>query len=191
MEPRQYKAGGAGIAMVYAIGECWLGPVLAAATPAGICAIVFGETKEDLLNDLGGRFPAAEIAPADATFSEQFAQILKALEAPHLASRLPLDILGTTFQQRVWAALRQIAPGETATYTQIAERIGSPRAVRAVASACAANHVAIAIPCHRVIRGNGDLAGYRWGLERKRALLEREKDKPSARKAASRPSKAG
>jgi AraC family transcriptional regulator of adaptative response/methylated-DNA-[protein]-cysteine methyltransferase len=175
MTPRAYGRKGAGVRMVYAIERCWLGLVLAAATDRGICAVLFGDTADELTAELKDRFSAAVIEPANEDFRDRLDAVLQAVERPGLAAELPIDILGTAFQHRIWTALRTIPPGETATYKDIAARIGDPKASRAVAGACAANPIALAIPCHRVIREDGGLAGYRWGLERKAKLLAREK----------------
>ena len=148
--------------------------MLVAATTRGICAILFDDGEAALIAALRARFPAAEIAPAAVDFADRLAEVLAMIEQPQMADRLPLDILGTAFQQRIWHALRTIPYGKTASYAQIAERAGAPEAVRAVAGACAANPIAVAIPCHRVIRADGNLAGYRWGLKRKQMLLARE-----------------
>ena len=175
MTPSAYRDGGRAQRIRFAIGECSLGSILVAATEQGVCAIQFGEDPEALLTDLQARFPKAELLGGDAAFETMVAQVVGMVEAPHAGQgALPLDLRGTAFQQRVWQALRGIPPGGTATYTEIAARIGAPRAIRAVASACAANPIAVAIPCHRVVRMDGNLAGYRWGIERKRALLARE-----------------
>ncbi|WP_245903642.1 bifunctional DNA-binding transcriptional regulator/O6-methylguanine-DNA methyltransferase Ada [Humitalea rosea] len=175
MTPSAYRDGGRAQRIRFAIGECSLGSILVAATEQGVCAIQFGDDPAALLADLQSRFPKAELLGGDAAFETMVAQVVGLVEAPHATQRaLPLDLRGTAFQQRVWQALRAIPPGGTATYTEIAARIGAPRAIRAVASACAANPAAVAIPCHRVVRRDGDLAGYRWGIERKRALLARE-----------------
>ncbi len=174
MKPQQYKAGGADVRIRYAIERCWLGMVLIAATDRGICSILFGDRQDELLADLRARFPAAAIEAATADFAGRVSEVMAALERPSLAGRLPLDIIGTAFQQRIWQALRTIPHGQTASYAEIAERAGAPNAARAVAGACAANPIAVAIPCHRVVRADGDLAGYRWGLERKKMLLARE-----------------
>jgi AraC family transcriptional regulator, regulatory protein of adaptative response / methylated-DNA-[protein]-cysteine methyltransferase len=179
MSPARYKRGGQGIRMVYAVAPCWLGLVLVAATERGLCAILFDDDAEALAAELRKRFPAAEIAPAGTAFAERLSEVLKAIDEPRLAANLPLDIVGTAFQQRIWRALREIPAGRTASYAEIARHIGAPKAVRAVAGACAANPIAVAIPCHRVIRGDGDLAGYRWGLARKRGLLAREAAPPA------------
>jgi AraC family transcriptional regulator of adaptative response/methylated-DNA-[protein]-cysteine methyltransferase len=158
----------------FAIGQCSLGAILVAATARGVCAILLGDDPEALSHDLERRFPRARLIGADPAFEQLVAQVVGLVEQPRIGTRLPLDIRGTAFQQRVWKALCRIPAGKTASYAQIAGRIGSPRAVRAVAQACAANALAVAIPCHRVVRTDGELSGYRWGVERKRALLDRE-----------------
>lgn len=175
MSPGAYRSGGAGESIGYACGETALGWVLVAATGRGVCALRFGDSAEHLVEELRAEFPRAAIA-ADA---ERLQPCLEAVQA-HLAGRrpqldLPLDLKGTGFQQRVWAALQAIPYGEVRSYREVAEAIGEPTAVRAVARACAANPVALAVPCHRVVRTGGALSGYRWGVERKRALLERER----------------
>jgi len=172
--PTEYRGGGADVDIRFAIGECSLGSILVAASERGVCAILFGDDPEELAHDLERRFPKARLVGADADFERTVAEVVGLVEKPRLGAKLPLDIRGTAFQQRVWAALRDVPAGRTATYTQIAEAIGSPTAVRAVARACAANALAVAIPCHRVVRTDGDIAGYRWGVDRKRALLARE-----------------
>ncbi len=174
MTPSRYREGGADTTIRFAIGVCSLGSILVAATERGVCAILLGDDPEALAHDLERRFPRAELVGADAGFESLVAKVVGLVEAPRVGIELPLDIRGTAFQQRVWQALRAIPAGTTATYIEIARAIGAPEAVRAVAGACAANPIAIAIPCHRVVRTDGDLAGYRWGVERKRALLERE-----------------
>lgn len=174
MRPKQYRDGGRDTRIKFAIGECSLGAVLVAATEKGVCAIDFGEDAETLLNELQDRFPLAELVGGDSEFEALVANVVGHLETPRGDLDLPLDIRGTAFQQKVWEALRQIPAGSTASYADIAKRIGKPSAVRAVAQACSANRIAVAIPCHRVIRRDGDLSGYRWGVERKRALLSRE-----------------
>jgi AraC family transcriptional regulator of adaptative response/methylated-DNA-[protein]-cysteine methyltransferase len=174
MEPSRYRTGGKGVRIRYAIEPCWLGLALIAATETGLCALFFGDDEAALEADLRARFPAAEIEAGGEGLDAQVRAALRALEEPALAADLPLDIRGTAFQRRVWEALRAVPPGRTATYTDIARTIGDERAVRAVATACAANPVAVAIPCHRILRKGGDLAGYRWGVERKRELLKRE-----------------
>jgi len=183
MEPRQYRAGGEGVRMAYAVERCWLGRVLIAFTERGVCAIQFGDGGDELLADLRKRFPKATIEAAGAESAGRVADALAAIETPQSAGDLPVEIIGTAFQQRIWSALRDIKPGETASYAEIAQRAGSPKSARAVAGACAANPVAVAIPCHRVIRADGDLSGYRWGVERKRKLLERERSGKSGKRA--------
>ncbi len=174
MTPTRFRAGGEAAVIKFAIGECSLGAILVAATDKGVCAILLGDDPEALARDLQDRFSRAELVGADAEFEALVAQVVGFVERPGLGLDLPLDVRGTAFQQRVWLALREIPAGETAGYAQIAEKIGSPKAVRAVAQACAANAIAVAIPCHRVVRTDGALSGYRWGVERKRALLNRE-----------------
>lgn len=174
MSPSDYRDGGPGVAIRFAVGPCSLGSVLVAATDKGVCAILLGDDPDALLRDLQDRFPRAMLRGGEAAFEATVAMAVGLVEAPGRASGLPLDIGGTAFQQRVWEALRAIPPGRTASYTDIANALGRPSAVRAVAQACAANPIAIAIPCHRVVRSDGGLSGYRWGIERKRALLDRE-----------------
>ena len=174
MRARDYRAGGAGAVIRFAVGQCSLGAILVAQSQRGICAILLGDDPDALVRDLQDRFPKARLIGGDAGFERLVAQVVGFIEAPSIGLNLPLDVRGTAFQERVWQALREIPPGRTASYAEIAQRIGSPRAVRAVAQACGANHIAVAIPCHRVIRRDGDLSGYRWGVERKRALLGRE-----------------
>lgn len=174
MAPRNYKNGGNGTAIEFACGRSWLGLTLVAATQRGICAIMFGESEDALESELRRIFHSAHITKAGKGCSARFRQVLAAIEQPELARHLPLDISGTAFQQRIWAALRTIPAGTTASYKEIAERIGEPKAARAVARACASNKLAVAIPCHRVVRSDGGLSGYRWGKERKRKLLARE-----------------
>ncbi len=174
MTPSRYRAGGADTTIRFAIGECSLGAILVAASARGVCAILLGDDPDALARDLQDRFPRAEIIGADAGFEQTVARVVASVEAPGLGLDLPLDVRGTAFQQRVWQALRDIPAGETASYAQVAGRIGMPKAARAVAQACAANALAVAIPCHRVVRNDGNLSGYRWGVERKRALLDRE-----------------
>ena len=180
MKPTQYRAGGVDARIEFAIGESSLGAILVARSQRGVCAISLGDDADALLRELQDRFPRAELIGGDAGFERLIAQVVGLIEQPELGIDLPLDVRGTAFQQRVWRALRQIPPGETASYAQIAQRIGSPTSVRAVAGACAANTLAVAIPCHRVVRSDGGLSGYRWGVERKQALLERERPRPDA-----------
>ena len=174
MTPTAYRRGGADARVRFAVAQCSLGAILVAATDQGVCAITFGDAPEPLLRDLEDRFPKAELVGGDAAFEALVARVVGFVEAPGQALDLPLDIRGTAFQQRVWQALRAIPAGSTASYAQVAAAIGAPAAVRAVAQACASNALAVAIPCHRVVRSDGALSGYRWGVERKRALLERE-----------------
>lgn len=175
MTPRRYRSGGAGAEIRFATGASSLGAVLVARTERGICAIALGDDAEALTQNFRRRFPAAASVTGDPVFAALVAQVIALVEAPGSADDLPLDMRGTVFQHRVWDALRRIPPGETLTYTELAARIGAPTAIRAVARACATNDLAVAIPCHRVVRRDGDLAGYRWGLARKQALLDRER----------------
>jgi AraC family transcriptional regulator of adaptative response/methylated-DNA-[protein]-cysteine methyltransferase len=175
MTPSAFRAGGDGAAIRFAVGECSLGSILVAATDKGICAIEFGDDPDALVRELQDRFPKALLVGGDEAFERLVAEVVGLIEAPAHGLDLPLDVRGTAFQQRVWQALRAIPSGSTASYAEIAEQIGRPKAVRAVARACATNPVAVAIPCHRVVRTDGALSGYRWGIERKRALLERER----------------
>jgi AraC family transcriptional regulator of adaptative response/methylated-DNA-[protein]-cysteine methyltransferase len=177
MTPTRFRSGGTGESIRFAVGECSLGAILVASTDKGICAIALGGDPETLVRDLQDRFPRARLIGGDKDFEELVAQVVGFVEAPGIGLDLPLDVRGTAFQQRVWHALREIPAGRTVSYAQVAHRIGEPAAVRAVAQACAANSIAVAIPCHRVIRNDGGLSGYRWGVERKRALLDREKDR--------------
>lgn len=174
MKPKPFRHGGRGESIRFAIGESSLGPVLVAATLKGVCAVFMGDDPEALVTDLHRRFPKAGITGGDADFDRLVTRVIAFVEAPELGWDLPLDLRGTAFQQRVWQALREIPAGSTESYAGIADKIGLPKAVRAVAGACAANPVSVAIPCHRVLRSDGGLSGYRWGVERKRALLDRE-----------------
>lgn len=176
MKPKLFRSGGRGESIRFAIGESSLGPVLVAATGKGVCAVFMGDDPEALAADLQRRFPNAELTGGDADFGLLVARVIGLVESPRLGWDLPLDLRGTAFQQRVWQALREIPAGSTDSYTGIAEKIGLPKAVRAIAGACAANPVAVAVPCHRVVRVDGGLSGYRWGVERKRALLDRESE---------------
>ena len=176
MTPTSYRRGGAGASIRFAVGACSLGAILVAATAKGVCAILLGDDPGALVHDLQDRFPSADLIGDDDAFAATVAQVVGFVEAPRRGLDLPLDIGGTAFQQRVWQALRAIPTGETASYAAIAAAIGSPESVRAVAGACAANAIAVAIPCHRVVRSDGGLSGYRWGVERKRALLAREEE---------------
>jgi AraC family transcriptional regulator, regulatory protein of adaptative response / methylated-DNA-[protein]-cysteine methyltransferase len=174
MTPSDYRAGGANAAIRFAVGECSLGSILVASSEKGVCAILIGDEPESLVHDLQDRFPRAALIGGDAEFEKLVARVVGFIEAPGIGLDLPLDVRGTAFQQRVWAALRQIPVGKTVSYTDVARTIGAPKAVRAVAGACAANALAVAIPCHRVVRNDGGLSGYRWGIDRKRALIDRE-----------------
>ena len=174
MTPGAFRAGGSGAVIRFAIGACSLGAILVASTEKGICAILIDDDPEVLLRDLQDRFPQAELRGAEADYEQTVAQVVGLVEAPGLGLDLPLDVRGTVFQQRVWQALREIPAGSTVSYAELARRIGAPHGARAVAGACAANALAVAIPCHRVVRNDGALSGYRWGVERKQALLERE-----------------
>ena len=179
MTPTRYRAGGTGTDIRFAIGECSLGAVLVACSERGVCAIFLGDDPGALARELQDRFPRANLIGGDAAFERLVARVVGFVEAPGAGLDLPLDVRGTAFQKRVWQALRRIPAGKTVSYAELAKRIGAPRSVRAVAGACAANTVAVAIPCHRVVRNDGALSGYRWGVERKRALIERERDTKS------------
>ncbi|WP_246660348.1 bifunctional DNA-binding transcriptional regulator/O6-methylguanine-DNA methyltransferase Ada [Nitratireductor sp. XY-223] len=174
MRPTQFRDGGRDTEIKFAVGECSLGSILIAATERGVCAIDFGDDPELLVRQLQDRFPKAELIGGDPEFEETAAAVIDFVEDPDAGLDLPLDIRGTAFQQKVWDALRSIPAGQTVSYADVARDIGKPRAVRAVAQACSANRIAVAIPCHRVVRTDGALSGYRWGVERKQALLERE-----------------
>ena len=175
MTPTSYRAGGANTLIRFAIGECSLGSILVAATERGVCAIHFGDDPGKLARDLQDQFPRANLVGGDIEFDNLVAQVVGFVEAPGLGLELPLDVRGTAFQHRVWQALRDIPAGRTASYSKVAKRIGAPKSVRAVAQACGANRLAVAIPCHRVVRDDGALSGYRWSVARKHALLELER----------------
>jgi AraC family transcriptional regulator of adaptative response/methylated-DNA-[protein]-cysteine methyltransferase len=174
MTPSAFRAGGLGMTIRFAIGECSLGSILVAASEKGICAISFGDDPDELLRDLQDQFPKAQLLGGERDFERLVAMVVGFIEAPQRGLGLPLDVRGTAFQQRVWQALRDIPAGATMSYSEIAKRIGRPRAVRAVAQACASNKIAVAIPCHRVVRNDGASSGYRWGVARRHALLARE-----------------
>jgi AraC family transcriptional regulator of adaptative response/methylated-DNA-[protein]-cysteine methyltransferase len=174
MTPTDYRAGGADTEIHFAVAECSLGSMLVAQSPKGVCAILVGDDPDALVRELQDRFPRAALVGGDAAFERVVARVIGFVEWPVLGLDLPLDVRGTAFQQRVWQALREIPVGSTASYTEIAARIGAPGGARAVARACAANALAVAIPCHRVVRTDGSLSGYKWGVERKRELLKRE-----------------
>jgi AraC family transcriptional regulator of adaptative response/methylated-DNA-[protein]-cysteine methyltransferase len=174
MTPSRYRAGGSQEELRFAVGQCSLGAILVACSAKGVAAILIGDDPEQLTQDLQDQFLKATLIGGDAEFEALVARVVGFVEAPHIGLGLPLDVRGTAFQQRVWQALRDIPVGTTVTYSDIAARIGAAKSVRAVAGACAANTLAVAIPCHRVIRHDGALSGYRWGIDRKRNLLERE-----------------
>jgi len=174
MSPGSYRKGGAGEHIRYAVAPCALGWIVVAATRKGICAIEFGDTAQALAEQIEARFPQAAFEPADDTFTRWVAHVLRYIEQPRGVLDLPLDVQGTVLQRRVWQALQAIPAGQTASYGEIAERLGQPKAHRAVGHACAVNPVAVAIPCHRAVRADGSLAGYRWGIARKAELLLRE-----------------
>ena len=174
MTPSQYRAGGVNEDIKFAVGECSLGSILVARSQKGVCSILLGDDPEELVRDLQDRFPRANLLGGDRDFEKTVANVVGFVEHPAIGIELPLDVRGTVFQQRVWRALTEIPVGQTASYREIAERIGAPKSVRAFAAACAANKIAVAIPCHRVVRNDGALSGYRWGVERKRALLKAE-----------------
>ena len=175
MKPRDYRAGGTNQEIRFAIGECSLGSILVARSECGVCAILIGDDPDALARDLQEGFRRARLIGGDREFEDWVARVVGFVEAPALGLDLPLDVRGTAFQQRVWRALQEVPAGSTATYSEIAGRIGAPKSARAVAQACAANSLAVTIPCHRVVRTDGGLSGYRWGVERKRALLARER----------------
>ena len=174
MTPTDYRAGGADTEIRFAVGQCSLGSVLVAQSAKGVCAILLGDDPDGLVRDLQDRFPRATLIGGDRAFEQTVAKVIGLVENPAQGLDLPLDVRGTAFQQRVWAALRQIPVGSTASYAEIASRLGAPNGARAVAQACGANALAVAIPCHRVVRTDGSLSGYRWGVHRKQRLLTRE-----------------
>lgn len=176
MSPSRYRRGGAGSTIRFAIGQATLGAVLVAGAERGLCAIALGDDPEALINGLQARFSRASLVADEAGFAAHVARVIGFVETPSRGLDLPLDIRGTVFQRRVWRALCEIPLGRTASYADIARAIGAPGSARAVAAACGANPLALAVPCHRVVRSDGGLSGYRWGVERKRALLARERD---------------
>ncbi|MGI9536406.1 MAG: methylated-DNA--[protein]-cysteine S-methyltransferase, partial [Desulfocapsaceae bacterium] len=176
MKPKEYRRGADGVTITYGLARCYLGWVIVAATDRGICAIEFGDDSKALPDQVQARFPNARLNKADRGFKTLIEEVVDFIESPKDTFHVPLDIQGTAFQQQVWEVLRQIKPGETMSYTDVAERMGKPKAVRAVASACASNKLAVVIPCHRVISKAGKTGGYRWGSERKKKLLESEQD---------------
>ncbi len=174
MTPTEFRAGGSNAAIRFAVGECSLGSILVACSERGVCAILIGDDPDTLARELQDQFPQAVLLGGDERFEALVARVVGFVDAPSIGLDLPLDVRGTAFQRRVWEALRSIPCGETASYSDIAAKIGAPKSARAVAQACAANVLAVAIPCHRVVRSDGALSGYRWGVERKRVLLEQE-----------------
>jgi AraC family transcriptional regulator of adaptative response/methylated-DNA-[protein]-cysteine methyltransferase len=174
MTPSQYRTGGTNEDIKFAVGQTSLGAILVASSTKGVAAILLGDDPDELVRNLQDRFPNAHLIGADRDYEALVARVVGFVEAPGIGLDLPLDVRGTAFQQRVWQALQAIPVGQAVSYAEIAQRIGSPKAVRAVAGACAANHLAVAIPCHRVVRKDGSHSGYAWGVERKRALLDRE-----------------
>jgi AraC family transcriptional regulator of adaptative response/methylated-DNA-[protein]-cysteine methyltransferase len=180
MKPGRYRAGGAAETLTFAVGQSTLGAVLVASSERGVAAVLLGEDPDALVRELQDRFPRAELVGGEAGYEATVAKVVGFIEAPGVGLDLPLDVRGTAFQQQVWRALRDIPAGQTVTYTEVARRIGAPAAVRAVAAACAANRIAVAIPCHRVVRTDGSLAGYYWGVERKKALIARESGEEAA-----------
>ncbi len=174
MTPQRFRSGGSGETIRYALGRCSLGHLLVAGAGRGICAVALGDSPAVLVKELRSRFPEAEIEKAGEGFAGTVAEVIRSIETPGRGAGLPLDLRGTVFQRRVWEELRRIPPGETASYGELARRLKAPRSIRAVAAACAANPVAVLVPCHRAVRSDGSLAGYRWGLERKRKLLAAE-----------------
>ncbi|MET0322307.1 MAG: bifunctional DNA-binding transcriptional regulator/O6-methylguanine-DNA methyltransferase Ada [Duganella sp.] len=179
MTPTAFRAGGEGAAIRFAIGACTLGAILVASTGQGICAILIDDDPEFLVRDLQDRFPKAELIGAEPEYEQVVSRVVGMVEQPALGLDLPLDVRGTAFQQRVWQALRAIPAGRTVSYAELAQMVDLPKGARAVAGACAANALAVAIPCHRVVRNDGAISGYRWGVDRKAALLDREGGAPS------------
>ncbi|NTU72112.1 MAG: methylated-DNA--[protein]-cysteine S-methyltransferase [Coriobacteriia bacterium] len=177
MTPSRARKGAPGERITYALADSSLGRLLVATTERGVCLVVFGDTADELIAEAHRRFPRATIEPAAREHAEWVSAVVSLVDAPADSARaaaVPLDAHGTVFQQQVWAALREIPPGQTVTYSQLAAAIGRPTAMRAVAQACGANPTAVVVPCHRVIGADGSLTGYRWGVERKRELLARE-----------------
>jgi AraC family transcriptional regulator of adaptative response/methylated-DNA-[protein]-cysteine methyltransferase len=174
MTPSRYRAGGTNEQIKFAVGQTSLGAILVASSQKGVASILLGDDPDELVRNLQDRFPKAHLVGGDRDYEALVARVVGFVEAPEIGLDLPLDVRGTAFQQRVWKALQEIPVGETVSYAEVARRIGAPRAVRAVAGACAANNIAVAVPCHRVVRNDGSLSGYAWGVERKRALLDRE-----------------
>ncbi len=174
MTPSKYKSGGLDEDIRFAVGQTSLGAIIVASSEKGVASILLGDDPEKLVRNLQDRFPNARLVGGDSEYEKLVANVVGFVEAPRFGLNLPLDVRGTAFQQRVWQALQDIPVGQTVSYAEVARKIGSPKAVRAVAGACAANNIAVAIPCHRVVRNDGSLSGYAWGVDRKRALLTRE-----------------
>jgi AraC family transcriptional regulator of adaptative response/methylated-DNA-[protein]-cysteine methyltransferase len=174
MTPKSFRNGGKDTVIHFAVGECSLGSILVAKSDRGVCAVLLGDDPDSLARDLQDKFPRAELIGGETGYEELVAKVVGLIENPGTGLDLPLDIQGTVFQRRVWNALQQIPVGSTVSYADIAKKIGMPKAVRAVAQACASNSIAVAIPCHRVVKSDGALSGYRWGVERKQTLLNRE-----------------
>jgi AraC family transcriptional regulator of adaptative response/methylated-DNA-[protein]-cysteine methyltransferase len=174
MTPSRYRAGGTNEEIRFAVGQTSLGAIVVASSRKGVAAILLGDDPDELVRELQDRFPNARLLGADTDYEAMMARVVGFVEAPKLGLDLPLDIRRTAFQRRVWQALQAIPFDETAFHAEIAQRIGTPKAVRAVAGPCAANNLAVAIPCHRVVRSDGAISGYAWSVERKRGLLERE-----------------
>lgn len=185
MTPTQFRSGGVDEEINFALGQTTLGAILVASSKRGVVAILLGDDPEKLLRDLQDRFPRAELIGADKEYEKLVARVVGLIEAPGQGLNLPLDIRGTAFQRRVWRALQKISAGKTVSYAEVAKMIGSPKSVRAVAGACAANNIAVAIPCHRVVRTDGSLSGYAWGIARKREFIDRESQRQSKLKQAS------
>jgi AraC family transcriptional regulator of adaptative response/methylated-DNA-[protein]-cysteine methyltransferase len=180
MRPKDYRNGGRGAVIRFAVGKCSLGSILVAASDKGVCAIFLGDDPAALRKDLAKRFRKAQLIAGDQGFEDLVARVVRFVETPRTGLDLPLDLRGTVFQRRVWKALREIPIGSVSSYSEIAKRIGAPKAVRAVARAIASNRLAVVVPCHRVLRRDGSISGYRWGVERKRSLLEKEQVAPNA-----------
>lgn len=176
MPARRYKRGGEGLKILYAFGKTRLGGIIVATTDKGICCVLFGDTQKTLKTDLASRFPLADLTKDTDALAALVLDVISCIEQPKTQSSLPIDIQGTVFQEKVWRALRTIKPGTTATYSDVASMIGKPTAARAVATACASNPIAVLVPCHRVVRASGELSGYRWGVARKRMLIDSEAD---------------
>jgi AraC family transcriptional regulator of adaptative response/methylated-DNA-[protein]-cysteine methyltransferase len=174
MTPTQYRSGGANEDLRFAVGQSSLGAILVASSDKGVASILIGDDPDELVRDLQDRFPKARLLGGDKEYESMIAWVVSFVEAPRIGLNLPLDVRGTAFQRRVWQALQAIPVGQSSSYSEIARSIGAPKSVRAVASACAANRIAVAIPCHRVVRNDGALSGYAWGVERKRELIARE-----------------